>query len=139
MMPTRKFSWVLELLLVVATAVPGIAAATSKTKAKFCQKDVDRLCSNVDNKNIPNCLFSPENREKLTPQCLQALRVRQKKTMAACKPVAELVCKKEIQLGLMLGPCLRKRAGDPGFPDECKARLAQISQEPPLWNSPSIK
>lgn len=136
MMRACKFSWAIGLLVVVSTAVPNAKAATpksTKTKAKLCQKDVDRLCSNTDKKGIPNCLFSPEHRKQLSLSCRQELDARRKKTLVACKAVAELVCKKEMQSGLLIAPCLYERVGDPGFPDECKARLAQIPNETPLW------
>ena len=141
MMQARKFLWATGLLLVVSTTVPGAEAATSKTsktKVKLCQKDADRLCQNLDQKSIANCLFSPENRTQLAPKCRQALEVRRKKTLAACEAVVELVCKKEAQSGLLLGPCLAKRINDPGFPDECKARLAQIPNEPKLWEASAL-
>ena len=138
MIRASKFSFAIGLLVVVSTAIPNAKAATSKpakTKVKLCQKDVDRLCSNADKKGIPNCLFSPENRKQLSPSCRQELDARRKKTLTACKAVAELVCKKEMQSGALIAPCLYERVEDPGFPEECRARLDQIPNETPLGNN----
>lgn len=142
MMQTRMSLWATGLFLVVSTAVMDVEAATSKvskTKAKLCQRDVDHLCQNLGNIPVLDCLWIPENREQLSPICKKELQTRINKTYEICRPVAELVCKKEVQEGSIIIHCLRKRMKDPGFPEECKARLNQIKQLPPLWEQTPVQ